>query len=48
MPNVKRYIKYGSKTANVPRIISNAKRKLGKHLRKQPNDLKAKQYLESL
>jgi hypothetical protein len=48
MPNLKRYLKFGSKTANVPRITVNIKRKLNKHLKNQPKDLKAKEYLDSI
>jgi hypothetical protein len=47
MSNVKRYIKVG-KPAKTAVIVANAKRKLKKHLRKQPNDQKARNYLESL
>lgn len=48
MPNLKRYIRFGSKTANVPRITQNIKRKLNTHLKKHPRDVKAKNYLESI
>jgi hypothetical protein len=48
MTNVKTFQRFGSKKANVPQIITNAKRKLVKHLKKQPNDKKAQVYLSSL
>jgi ribosomal protein S15P/S13E len=47
MSNVKRYIKVG-KPSKTEIIVRNAKRKLNKHLRKYPQDQKAKYYLESL
>ncbi len=48
MANLKRYLKYNSKTANVPRILENAKRKLAKHIKKHPLDKKAAEYLGSI